>query len=150
MVKQLAKSVLLSLEALWVLLSIPAWWLFTPQFARVDRLVTSVEWYYLITPCAALLVFCVGCLKQILFPPKNATALCHWPLYPQFRITAFVGVFLPALALVAVVVGSMARGSLPDGVSLLLLIAGYGVAGISAITMLHAAMKVRSVVVGGN
>jgi hypothetical protein len=146
----LIRSVFLSTELLVAALLTFGWWVYPPPFAWTDKAIEKLEWIPLLGAFGALIVFAAGMCWKILFPAKNATALCQWPRYPQLRTTTIVGLVYVVIGALAGVVGVLGRGALYEGLPSLLLTGGYAISGIATLTMLMAALTVRSLTTYGH
>jgi hypothetical protein len=146
----LLRSVFISIELTVAGLLSFVWWQYPQPFAWTDKAIEKLEWIPLLGGFGALIVFATGLYWKILFPTKNASALCQWPKYPQLRTTTSVGLVFVAGGAVAGVAGVLGRGTMYEGLPSLLLIAGYAGAGVATLSMLLAAVTVRSITAGGH
>ena len=149
-VLNLLRSVSISPELISAGLLTFIWWIFPPPFAWMDKAIEKLDWIPLLGAFGASIVFAAGVCWKILFPAKNAAALCQWPRYPLLRTTTIVGLVFVVGGAVAGVVGVLGRGSMYEGLPSLLLVSGYAVSGIATLTMLLAALTVRSITTFGN
>lgn len=146
----LIRSVFISPELFSAGLLAFVWWVYPPPFAWTDKAIENREWIPLLGAFGALIVFSAGMCWKILFPAKNAVALCQWPRYPQLRTTTIVGLVYVVVGAFAGVAGVLGRGAMHEGLPSLLLIGGYAISGIATLSMLVAALTVRSITAYGH
>jgi hypothetical protein len=143
-------SVFISPELIATGILVIAWRIYAPPFVWTDKAIEKLEWIPLLGAFGALIVFSAGMCWKILFPGKDAEALCQWPRYPQLRTTTIVGLVFVVTGSLAGVAGVLGRGAMYEGLPSLLLIAGYAMSGIATLTMLMAALTIRSIMTDGN
>lgn len=145
----LIRSVFLSPELLFAALLTVGWWVFPRPFVWADKAIEKLQWIPLLGAFGAMIAFAAGMCWKILFPAKNAVALCQWPRYPELRTTTIAGLVFVVIGALAGVAGVIGRGNLCEGLASLLLTGGYAIAGIATLTMLVAALTIRSITSGG-
>ena len=142
------RTAIISWEVLGVLALVSVFQQAPNTFARLQKPIGSTGWL-LVTPLGLLLTGSIGLAWKILFPSKYSSVLKNYPRYPQLRITTLCGVAYVGLGLATAAVAVIAADELQAGLPALLLCCGYYAAGLSFLSMLSAALTVRSLAASG-
>lgn len=144
----LMRTVVVSLEVLATLLLVCAFQYDFGAFLWIWQAIEKMGPLTSLAPFGALIATALPLAWKILFPAENSEALCQWALYPRLRITTISGLVLVLAGAATATVGVF--GPAPPGRMIGLLVSiGYVVAGLSVLSMLNAALQVRSLLKGG-